>query len=638
MRHRLVSLMVILLAALIPVSAQLNDEGNTFTLQNGLIVTAPDGWTIANSDGDERDSVALDDGRTGLNVLLYFPETLADSGISTAEDALALHYDTTYTLDLETRDIEEVTLEGVAGIRYASTVEADTDEYEQIAYAFLLPDEYVLLALIYPMRGSGLRITSEAEASVILEAALEGVDSATPPPDATPDPDETGADVSDLTEYTFGYLTTLTLPEGWQFEEINRFRVVMTDGDTRIEIAFYTPHRAGLKGRSAEDLLRDYFATINNAENNPVDESAIEDDTLAEQDAVRYETRYSPTADEEYEMVVYAALLPNGAGIVAAFYPVDGSRLAGERAARSVVEDFVTAQPALIEELDLGYAITFETPAGWAIDAEESDSVDLDNGTTALFVQALYPSTVADRDLSDAMDVLDWYMEIYYPDVEFSRRDAEMVELGRLEAARVTFEFADENGDVYPHVIVALLLEDGERALVGDILPVQPGRLVGEAETVRVLEEIAARIGDIPDEFEFVDGTVFEFPRDWNYYSSTQNYFVNMDDNVTGMLLDMYTPEELEGNARDPEDLMEWYQRESLPGSQLDEVTIGGVDGVRYITTGTTSDGEDYDRIFYAFILDNDYGLIVGVYPLYGQRYDEDDALPLIEDFLEQRR
>jgi hypothetical protein len=261
----------------------------------------------------------------------------------------------------------------------------------------------------------------------------------------------------------------------------------------------------------------------------------------------------------------------------------------------------------------------------------------MDNGATSLRIKSYYPSTVEAQNLGSAEDVLAYYMDERYPDVSFRTRDAEQIDVGKLDGTVYRYE-VETDDSTYPRTIVAVLLDDETRALVADIIPVQGERLVGEDETISLFEDITGSIEDLPDEFEFTDGSVFEFPRGWYYYSSTEDYYVNMDDNVTGLLLDMYSPDEMEGNATTAEELLEWYRGENISGSKLEDTEVGGVEGVRFETTATNDTGDEYDRIQYAFILPNDYGLIVSIYPLYGNEYNERDALPLVESFLEQDR
>lgn len=666
MRHRMLFVVGWLLLCLtVPTLAQLDEDGQTFTFENELTLSVPEGWTVADQDDEERDFVALDDGRTGVSLLMYYPETLADADAETAADVLIAHYSAVLNQDIDDGDIEEVTLEGFDGARFEGTVTTDTDEYEQLAYAFVLPDGYALVGLIYPMRGSGLRSTSEDDALPLIENVLQGVDASAEDPDAddpdaddpdADDPDEDDPDI-DITipdigpnnnsgeddapesasNHNFGYMTVIDIPEGWTLEEGDDLGAVISDGTTKIEIAFYTPHRAGLKGRDAEELLLEYFSAANNADANPVDEDNLEETTIAEMDAIRYETIYSPEEDVEYELVAYSFLLPNEAGIVASIYPANGKRLESEVQAVSVLEEFVAAQPAALEAIDLGYAVIFEVPRGWAVYDKQDDRVEIDNGTTSIRIYNYYPVTVEDERFGEAADVLEYHMDNWYPDVAFRPRDAEEVEVGRLDGVSFTYE-AEENDREFPRTLVAVLLDDEQRAVVGDIFPLQGDRMVGEEEAFAIFEDSVAQIEDMPEEFEFVDGSVFEFPRDWHYYSSTADYFLNMDDNVTGMLLDMYTPEEIDGNASDPTELLEWYRGENVPGSQLDDVEIAGIEGVRFETTATNSEGTEYTRIQYAFMLPNDHGLIVAVYPLYGDDFNEDDAVPLLEAFLEEDR
>jgi hypothetical protein len=649
MRHRMLFVVGWLLLCLtIPTLAQLDEDGQTFTFENDLTLSVPDGWTVADQDNEERDFVALDDGRTGVSLLMYYPETLADANAETAADVIIAHYSSVLNTDVDEDDIEDVTLEGFDGARYSGTVETDTDEYEQLAYAFVLPDGYALLGLVYPMRGSGLRSTSEDDAVPLIENVLQGVDESADPEDPDDPPvitipgsgngdDNNTSEGEDASSHNFGYMTVLDIPEGWELDEGSDVRAILNDGTTKIEIAFYTPHRAGLKGRDAEDLMLDYFATVNNAEENPVDPDDLEETTVAELDAIRYETIYSPEEGVEYELVAYSLLLPNEAGIVVSIYPANGKRLESEVQSLSVIEEFVASQPAALEAIDLGYAVIFEVPRGWAVYDKQDDRVEIDNGTTSMRIYGYYPSTVADEGFEAAGDVLEYHMDNWYPDVAFRPRDAEDVEVGRLDGALFNYEVEDEDRTV-PHTVVSVLLDDEKRAVVADIFPLQGDRLVGEEEVLAVFEDSVDQVDDMPDEFEFVDGSVFEFPKGWYFYSSTSNYFINMDDNVTGMLLDMYTPEEIDGNAETAEELLEWYRDENISGSQIDEVEVGGVEGIRFETTATNSEGTEYPRIQYAFMLPNDHGLIVAIYPLYGTDFNEDDALPLLESFLEQDR
>jgi hypothetical protein len=650
MRHRMLFVVGWLLLCLtVPTLAQLSEDGQTFTFQNELTLTVPDGWTVADQDNTERDFVALDDGRTGVSLHLYYPETLADVKAETAVDVLVSHYSNLLNQEIDERDIEDTSLEGIDGARYSGTVQTDSDEYEQVAYAFVLPDGYALVGSIYPMRGSGLRSTSEEDAVPLIEDVLQQVDSSGGPDITIPD-DKTDADPDsgngddnntstpeDATSHNFGYMTVLDIPEGWTLEEGTDVRAILSDGTTKIEIAFYTPHRAGFKGRDARDLLLDYFKTVNNAEENPVDPDDLEDTTVAELDAVRYETIYSPEEGVEYELVAYSLLLPNEAGIVVSIYPANGKRLESEVQTLSVIEEFVAAQPAALETIDLGYAVMFDVPRGWAVYDKQDDRVEIDNGTMTMRIYNYYPSTVDEERFGSAEDVLAYHMDNWYPDVAFRPRDAEEVEVGRLDGAKFSYD-AEENDREFPRTLVAVLLDDEQRAVVADIFPLQGDRMVGEEESLLVFDDLVSQVDDMPSEFEFVDRSAFEFPRDWHYYSSTADYFLNMDDNVTGMLLDMYTPEEIDGNAQTPEELLEWYRDENIPGSQLEDVEVGGIEGVRFETTATNSEGTEYPRIQYAFMLPNDHGLIVAIYPLYGEEFNERDAVPLLESFLEQDR
>jgi len=646
MRHRILFVVGWLLLCLtVPTLAQLSEDGETFTFENALTLSIPDGWTVADQDNEEKDFVALDDSRTGVSLLLYYPATLAESNAETPADVITAHYNSILNLEIDEGDIEDVTLEGFDGARYSGNVATDTDEYEQVAYAFMLPDGYGLLGLIYPMRGSGLRSTSEDDAVPIIESVMQQVDSSGT--DITPDVtlpdigsgngDDNNTSTEDLTSHNFGYMTVLDIHEGWTLEEGTDSLAILDDGTTKIEIAYYTPHRAGLKGRDAEDLMLEYFKTVNNAEANPLDPDDLDSTTIAELDAVRYETIYSPDADVEYELVAYSLLLPNESGIVASIYPSNGKRLESEVQSLSVIEEFVAAQPVALETIDLGYAVMFDVPRGWAVYDKQDDRVEIDNGATTLRIYSYYPSTVEEERFGSAEDVLAYHMDNWYPDVSFRARDAEGVDVGRVEGARFNYE-ADEDGRVFPRTLVAVLLDDEQRAVVADIFPLQADRMVGEEETLLVFEDAVAEVDDMPEDFEFVDGSTFEFPRGWNYYSSTADYFLNMDDNVTGMLLDMYTPEEIDGNAETPEELLEWYRDESIPGSQAEDVEVGGLEGIRFEATSVNSEGTTYPRIQYAFMLPNDHGLIVAIYPLYGEEFNERDALPLLESFLEANR
>jgi hypothetical protein len=170
MRNRMLFVLGCLLLCLtIPALAQLSDDGTTFTFENGLEAEIPEGWTVADQDNDERDFVAADDGRTGVSLLLYYPQTLEDANADDAAETIAAHYTSVLNSEIDEGDVEDVTLEGIDGGRILTTVATDSDEYEQVAYAFVLPDGYALLALIYPMKGSGLRSTSEDDALPLIE-------------------------------------------------------------------------------------------------------------------------------------------------------------------------------------------------------------------------------------------------------------------------------------------------------------------------------------------------------------------------------------------------------------------------------------------------------------------------------------
>jgi len=655
MRNRVLFMIGLLLLSLtVPTWAQLNDEGTLFTFQNGLALTIPDGWKVAQTDNAEKDAVSLDDGRTGLRVLLYYPDTLVQANITTPADVIADQYNTIYKIDITNSDVEDVTVGTVNGGRYASTVTTDKDEFDQVAYAFMLPDGYALLGLIYPMKGSGLRSTSEEDAKAILESVLAGAatlpsDGSVKPGDIdlTPigpnngDSDTTSDNAAtptpaDVTEHEFGYMTTLTLPEGWSFEDSSADSLI-SDGKTKIEFAFYTPHRAGLKGRSPEDLLIEYFKTVNNAKNNPVDLDKVQPTTIAGVDAVSYKTTYSPDSDTQYDLTAVSVILPNEAGIVAAIYPANGDQLESEFKALSVIEDFVSVQPAVLETIDLGYAVTFNVPRGWAVFSKKTDASDLDNGATSLSLQSYYPSSVESNNLKSAADVLGYYMQNIYPDVPFDVRDAESIKLGRLKAARFSYD-AKTQDSTYPRVVVAVLLDDGQRGLVADIIPVQGARLVGEEETLKIFQDMVAQIDNMPTTFEFVDGSVFDFPTVWNYYSSTDNYFVNMDNNLIDLSLDMYTPKELDGKAATPRELIEFYWGEAIADTDIKQTESGGVTGVRFETTRQDNAGVDYQAYYYAFMLSNGYGLIVSTHAYVAGDFNERDVMRVIDPFVGENR
>lgn len=653
MRHRMLFVVGWLLLCLtVPTLAQLSEDETTFTFNNGLVLTIPDGWKPADQDNDQKDFIALDDGRTGLTLRLYYPQTLKDANIDTPAGVLEGYYSSVFKMEIDTRDAEDTTVEGYDGVRYFGTVTSDKDEYEQATYAFLLPDGSALLGAIYPMKGTGLRSTSEQDALPLIEDVLKGAgelpsggdkpDIVIPTPDIGSSGDNSGQNTdsqpeSDGSSVDFGYMTTLTVPEGWTLEESGGAFARITDDTTKIEFSFYTPHRAGLKGRSPEDLLLDYFKTVNNAEDNKVDSNDVESTTLGGLEAARYETKYRPDAETEYELTVVSVILPNQAGIVAAIYPAKSDRLESQFRALSVVEDFVAAQPAAVDTIDLGYNVQFDLPRGWAIYELQDNYVSLTNGSVLMRLKTYYPATVDSSRLTTADDVLSYYMENAYPDVAFRSRDAETIEVDRLEGAFFRYDAESDDG-TYPRVVAAVLLDDEKRAIVTDFNAIQGSRIVGEDEVFKLFGDIVGAIEDMPKKFEFVDGSVLTLPKGWHYYTSKGTYLVNMDDNVTGIIFDMYTPDEISGNASTPEELLTWYKGEDIPGSKLDNTTLADIDGVRYENSYQDDAGNTYDRVQFAFMLPNDYGLVVTVYSAFTDPFNEKDALPVIESFLEEKR
>jgi hypothetical protein len=338
---KLTSLLFLLLLVILPLSAvnaQLDEDENVFTFNNGVEFEIPEDWEVIGEQDDWY--LAISDETTSLFFVQYFPEELEDFGMEDTSDLLEGHYsgnieDPAFDDD----EIEEVELAGMDALRYTFVFETDDGtEFEEVWYAVIAPDDYGWIIGIYPSEGGDLETEDETLeiALVVFEEFEEGAGDG--------DDDDDGGDSGDGETFEFNDGSVFEIPEGWIVLETNEdYSIEIQNDELELGLFLYQYYPETIEDADIEDtfeLVEDYYNGYDFAEDNPFDEDEVEEVEFAGYDGAQY-LYLNQFEDVEFETLIVGVILDNGYGMIAGVYPLFEEELSNEDEALDIAEEFI---------------------------------------------------------------------------------------------------------------------------------------------------------------------------------------------------------------------------------------------------------------------------------------------------------